>query len=334
MYTVGLDVDNFVSTIMVTLLIIIGLFAEKIYYSFGPLSLELFGKIQTLLKEHIFKKQLEDLEKEESAGNFESLEELSGLISRDLHISDHLSKHKRPETDEEFGYYLAGLIEGDGYFGDHRFEIAFHEDDSFLAYYIKKRIGYGSVLKLKGKRSVRYVLRHSDGIRKILNLVNGKFRAIYKINQLLKHGYDTKFGLTILPPAKFDLNSNHWLTGFAEADGSFVISISKSPTHKIGYNIRLEFKIKQKNEDLLEDIKEYLGGNIYYLKNDQIFYYNSTSFKFAKNVADYFDRYQLNSSKLVRYLKWRKAYRRIQRKEHLTQEGLNKIRKLQRNLKD
>lgn len=30
------------------------------------------------------------------------------------YISDHMSKHVRPETDEEFGYYLAGLIEGDG----------------------------------------------------------------------------------------------------------------------------------------------------------------------------------------------------------------------------
>lgn len=246
-----------------------------------------------------------------------------------------MRKHKRPESEEEFGYYLAGLIEADGYFGDHRFEIAFHEDDTFLAYYIKKRIGYGSVLKLKGKKAVRYVLRHSDGFRKVLSLVNGKFRGIYKINQLLKHGYNTKFGVTILPPARFDLNTNHWLTGFAEGDGSFVISISKSPTHKTGYNIRLEFKIKQKDEDLLKGILDFLGGKTYYLKEEEIFYFHhSTSFKFAKNVADYFDTYQLNSSKLVRYLRWRKAYRMVQRKEHLTQEGLNKIRKLQRNLKD
>jgi len=32
----------------------------------------------------------------------------------DSYISDHMCKHVRPETDEEFGYYLAGLIEGDG----------------------------------------------------------------------------------------------------------------------------------------------------------------------------------------------------------------------------
>jgi hypothetical protein len=152
MYTVGLDVDTLVSTVMVTLLIKIGLYAGKFDYFFGPLSFRLFGKIQ---------------ENEQSAGNLEdsdSIYELNQLISKNLFISDHLNKHTRPKTDLEFGYYLAGLIEGDGNFGDHRFEIAFHKEDTFLAYFIKKQIGYGSVLKLKGKNSVRYVLRHSDGL--------------------------------------------------------------------------------------------------------------------------------------------------------------------------
>ena len=259
---------------------------------------------------------------------------MSELISRDLHISDHLKKYAKPETDEEFGYYLAGLFEGDGYFGDHRFEIAFHKDETFLAYYIKKQIGYGSVLNLEGKNSVRSVLRDSEGLKRVLTLVNGKFLTNYKINQLLKHGYDSKFGVTIFPSTKFDLYSNHWLTGFSEADGSFVITLTKSNTHKLGYNLRLEFKIKQKNSDLLKVIKEYLGGNISYLNTEQLFYYNSTSFKSAKNLIDYFDQYPLNSSKLVKYLKWRKTYRMVQRNEHLTQDGLGKIRKLQGNLRD
>lgn len=254
--------------------------------------------------------------------------------AKNLFISDHLNKHTRPETDEEFGYYLAGLIEGDGYFGDHRFEIAFHKDDTFLAYYIKKQIGYGSVLKLKNKNSVRYVLRHSEGLKRVLNLVNGKFLTNNKIDQLLKNKFDLKFNITILPPTKFDLNSNHWLTGFSDADGSFVIHLAKSKIHKTGFSLRLEFKIKQKGDKVLKLIREFLGGNLYYLESEQVFYYNSTNFKSAKNVADYFDKYQLNSSKLIKYLKWRKAYRMVQRNEHLTHEGLENIKKLQGHLRD
>jgi hypothetical protein len=63
--------------------------------------------------------------------------------------------------------------------------------------------------------------------------------------------------------------------------------------------------------------------------------YSSTNFKIAYNIANYFDKYHLlNASKWINFIKWRKAYRIIQRKEHLTLEGLAKIRKLQENLRD
>jgi len=241
-------------------------------------------------------------------------------------ISDHIFTHVRPNTNEELGYYLAGLIEGDGYFGEHLLEIAFHENDTFLAYFIKKEIGYGSVLNLRHKRSVRYVLRHSEGLTKVLNLVNGKFLFKNKINQLFKHQWDKKFNITILPPTNFYLLSNYWLAGFVDADGSFVITLANSKTHKSKFSVRLEFIIKQKNMELLELIKQTFGGHIYYLKSEELFYYNSISFKSAKSVINYFDKFQLISSKWVNYLKWRKIYRIIQRKEHLTIEGLNKIK--------
>ena len=75
-------------------------------------------------------------------------------------------------------------------------------------------------------------------------------------------------------------------------------------------------------------------GNIYFLDKEQVFYYNSASATASAVVFNYFDKFQLNSSKLIRYLKWRQAYRIVQRKEHLTEKGLNKIRKLQGNLRD
>jgi hypothetical protein len=85
-----------------------------------------------------------------------------------------LIKHRKPETEEEFGYYLAGLTEGDGYIGGRRIEIAFHIDDISSAFYIKKRIGYVSVLFLRDKNSVRYVLRKSAGLEIVFSLINGK----------------------------------------------------------------------------------------------------------------------------------------------------------------
>lgn len=264
----------------------------------------------------------------------------------------------------------------------------------------------------------------------MLRLVNGKFLANYKINQLLKHGYDIKFNTAILPPANFDLNSNYWLSGFSDADGSFEIYIPSTPSgyrvegseapttaglptpspspqpvraqevyklpspyplrplepildaprtgrrsspgdgslRLVLYPLRQQeltqrelvfgYKIKQgrihnlispiqsgtvrshkgwqaaAHNGILKKIQEFFGGNIYFLDREQVFYYNSASATANTVVFNYFDKFQLNSSKLIRYLKWRQAYRIVQRKEHLTEKGLNKILKLQGNLRD
>jgi len=96
----------------------------------------------------------------------------------------------------------------------------------------------------------------------------------------------------------------------------------------------LPFRIKQKYPELLNLVKEALGGNVYQF-NDNMYSYSSINLKVAYNVANYFDKYHLlNASKFINYLKWRKAYRIVQRKEHLTLEGLTKIRKLRENLRD
>ena len=76
-----------------------------------------------------------------------------------------------------------------------------------------------------------------------------------------------------------------------------------------------------------------LGGGGLYLFNDGMYSYSSTNFKIAKNVADYFDKYHLlNTSKRLNYIKWRKVYRMVQRKEHLTTKGINKIIKIKNDL--
>lgn len=40
-------------------------------------------------------------------------------------ISEHVPNHKSNLTDDEFGYFLAGLIEGDGWFGNKELHIIF-----------------------------------------------------------------------------------------------------------------------------------------------------------------------------------------------------------------
>jgi hypothetical protein len=286
-------------------------------------------------------------------------------------ISDHMKKHAKPSDDTEFAYYLAGLIEGSGNFGDQLLEILFFEKDISLAYYIKKRIGYGTVRSIKDKRAVIYVLRHRIGLKYVLNLVNGKFLTNCKINQLLKHDYCRQLyinapvgvrklgvsrlpsvfteerpeaqeelaaalqpGMQILPPANFSLMTNHYLAGFTDMDGYFGISTPKDKSSKLGIKVKFIFVLGQKDPTILQKVKSEFGGYLYHYKSQNNYLLELSTLTQNFKIIEYFDKFHLNSMKHLAFFKWRKAYRIVQRKEHLTEKGLSKIKLLGKSISE
>jgi hypothetical protein len=237
----------------------------------------------------------------------------------------------KPANDIEFGYYLAGLIDGDGNFSSkQQLVIVFNSLDVSLAYYIKNRLGYGSIRKVKIKNAILLIITAKKGLEKVINLINGKIRTENKVNQIttniLNHEKFSEFSKTISFNCCLDKNlENHWLAGFTDADGIFQI---KTINLQNKIEIRLNFQIDQKKDQILILIKDFLGGNIGYRHSQDIYYYGSTSFGSAKTVINYFDHYHLLSSKYINYLKWRKAYIIIQNKDHLNNSGIEKIIKL------
>jgi len=255
-------------------------------------------------------------------------------------ISEHIPKHLKPISDVQFGHYLAGLIDGDGHFSSkQQLVIVFHSLDASLAFYIKKRLGFGSVRKVKEKNAFILVIAAKKGIDKVINLVNGKIRTenIFNqiINNILNNSNFNDLKNSLRDSLEINLNKdlrNHWLAGFSDAEASFQIKIINRNINNT--DIILNFQFDQKNMDLLLLIKDFLGGNIGYRKSQDTYYYGSTNFGSAKNVINYFDSFHLLSSKHVNYLKWRKAYLIIQNKDHLVTDsasskiGLSKIIRL------
>jgi hypothetical protein len=101
MYTVGLDVDKLVFTEKILL------YAGNSFIN-SPLVLITFGIIYLLLNG-------------QSAGNFLFSTKAKAVTKNTYNkyinlplISEHVSKHKNDLTNNELGYFLAGLIEGDG----------------------------------------------------------------------------------------------------------------------------------------------------------------------------------------------------------------------------
>lgn len=322
MYTVGLDVDkvNLVST--VTLVIKILLYAGNSWLS-SPLIYIMLGTIYLYYTR-------------QSAGNFNLITKTTVVITNTYNkyttivtnlpkISEHVYKHNNNLTKDELGFFLAGLIEGDGWFGKNQLHIVFSELDTPLAYYLKKRIGYGNVYKIKNKKAVRYICKNKIGMSIILSLINGKLVSNLKYEQLIKHNYNEYYNIKILSPLKILTLDNYWLAGFTQVDGCFYISVVKSKTHKTGYTVRLEYSLKQKDDLPLNLLyKELKMGNISYY-NSGIWCYKSSGFKTAYILINYFDKFNLFADKYKSYLKFRKAYIMITEGKHLEEKGINKI---------
>ena len=247
-------------------------------------------------------------------------------------ISEHIPKHIKPSEDEQFGHYLAGLIDGDGHFSSkQQLVIVFSSPDVYLAYYIKKTLGYGHVNKVKDKNAYLFIISKKEGIIKVLNLINGKLRTSNKLNQvrnniLTNQKYLEENSVFFTLNGTNDYN-NHWIAGFSDADASFKIKLIERKDRP-NSETRLNFQVDQKDKNILLFITEVFGGNIGYRNSQDTYYYGSTSFGSAKKVIKYFDTFHLQSSKHINYLKWRKAYLLIQNKKHLTELGKMEIKGL------
>lgn len=256
-------------------------------------------------------------------------------------VSEHLPKYKKPLTDYQFGHYLAGLIDGNGHFSSKQeLIIEFHELNCSLAYYIKKRIGFGRVKKVQPKNVVHLIITNRKGMKKVISLINEKIRTQSKYNQIenniLKDENYIEFSKTL----NFKLNidqgrdalKNHWLVGFSDAgNSSFQIEISKSDR---SVEIILNFNIYEKGKYLLELIQEYLGGELGHCKNKDSYCYNYTTSS-AGLVIDYFDHFNLLSNRQhINYLKWRKLYLKLQDVVSISYDDLYKILKLKYTIKD
>ena len=130
---------------------------------------------------------------------------------------------------------------------------------------------------------------------------------------------------------------NYWfITGLADAEGSFVVNIIKDNTRTIGYIIQVSFELglNYKDKALLENIKYTLGvGNIFYNNNDKIYKFKVSNINELFNVIiPHFKKYYLITQKHIDFELFSKIVIIIKNKEHLTMQGLQMIVSLKATL--
>ena len=113
---------------------------------------------------------------------------------------------------------------------------------------------------------------------------------------------------------------------------SFTQAIRKLGEREGG--VRFIFVLGQKDPTILQRVKYEFGGYLYHYKPTDNYLLELSSLSQNLQIIEYFDHYNLNSIKHLAFFKWRKAYRIVQRKEHLTEKGLSKIKLLGKSISE
>jgi hypothetical protein len=127
------------------------------------------------------------------------------------------------------------------------------------------------------------------------------------------------------------------LSGFASGEGSFQVDIKNSKTNKHKYQVLLRFSIGQQARDelLLNSFINYFSeracGKVQNKKNKK---YNKDFFEFRVEkftdietiIIPFFVKYPIVGQKLLDFQDFCKVAKLMNKKEHLTIEGINEIR--------
>lgn len=234
-------------------------------------------------------------------------------------VSVHVPKYLKPLSYDQFGYYLAGLIDSCGNFNEEQeLIITLKAIDIPLAYYLKKRIGYGRVKKVPNTNIVLFTLSKKEGIKKVIFWINKKIRTKVKYDQI-KYNILNHWNFTeIKEEIEFEINmkkdfKNHWLTGLCDCLGNFYTN----PENKDG-DI-LYFQINWNEKDILLLIKDFLGrGTVIYNSTLDLYTYRSNNdIMSLENIIAYFDKFHLLSKNHIVFLKWRKSFLRLYEENYI-----------------
>ena len=120
-----------------------------------------------------------------------------------------------------------------------------------------------------------------------------------------------------------------YLSGYADGEGCFCVSINKSTRHSYGWEIRPSFSVSQNGDraQVLEMLKQHFGcGTIRPDRSDRTVKYEVRSVAdLVERVIPHFEENPLLSSKQRDFEIFADVCRRMYQGEHQTREGFKHI---------
>jgi hypothetical protein len=270
------------------------------------------------------------------------------------------------ENNEEthLASYLAGLFEGDGHISISKpgaksnnlsLSITFHLKDLPLAEKLKEVTGFGWIRIKKEDNACVLTFHTIEGLIYIVSLMNFYLRTpkLKKFNELVDK-LNTRY---VAPGHKIekysyqtqDFSKDAWLAGFAEADGSFGIMLTKKEIDESGKTIKkrrvaCRFRIEQRMicpntnesyEPLLKNLAFFLNVNLIVVtraSGNQYFNITGKSRESLSMLKNYFKTYPLFGSKRLDYLDWLAVVNLILSQSHYEDKNLDLIEELKNRM--
>jgi hypothetical protein len=126
-----------------------------------------------------------------------------------------------------------------------------------------------------------------------------------------------------------------WIVGFVDGEGCFHIAINKNPEMKLGVQVQPEFTVVQHESDIqiLHALKSYWKCGVVRVNHGDRMCYRVRGQKNLKEIiVPFFEKHKLKTKKRIAFERFRDALLLIEKGEHLTSQGIEKIAKLKEGI--
>lgn len=250
------------------------------------------------------------------------------------------------------------------------FAIRLHHKDLNMLYLIQKFFGVGKIyhhvdieeatFRVSSIKELDVIIKHFDMyplltqklsdfilFKGVLEIIKSKehlrIEGILKIANM-KASMNTKLEVVDLPnivpvplPSLPLITVNdispYWIAGFTSGDGCFSVSVIKSKA-KLGETSWIRFILAQHNRDenLMRAIAAYLGCGKINKDHKATYLVVQRLPDIIKTIIPLFDKHQLEGIKVKDYIDFKTVAALMDKKAHLTKEGLDEIREIKNRM--
>ena len=120
---------------------------------------------------------------------------------------------------------------------------------------------------------------------------------------------------------------DEYISGFFDGEGSLSVRIREDKRYKTGFQVLLRAEITQKNRRVLEMLKDELKiGNIYFNSHDKLWQYMIHKIKDLEKFVKIILPWSIVKKESLS--KFEECVRIVINNQHLTHDGIDKIRNL------